>query len=161
MGIDLVSRNQHRVRGLIVENTFTSIPDMIDVVMPFLSHFKMLCTIGWRSLDTIKDIKVPILFLSGGKDELVPTWMMKKLADAAEKSVGKKLEVFPGGQHMDTFMQPGYYGKLGDWLAKVLSRSEDEDIDIVEEEGEEEEREEEATSSGATSLKDARNKKEE
>lgn len=51
------------VRGLIVENSFTSIDDMIDVVMPFLKFAKRLNRNKWNSLSEIAKVKVPILFI--------------------------------------------------------------------------------------------------
>ena len=39
VAIDLVSKNKavSNIKGLILENTFTSIPDMVDKIFPFLS----------------------------------------------------------------------------------------------------------------------------
>ena len=37
----------------MIENTFTSIPDMIDVVMPWLRYFKALCTNKWYTKENI------------------------------------------------------------------------------------------------------------
>lgn len=51
------------VRGLVLENTFTSIDDMIDAVMPFLKFAKPFNRNKWDSLRAIRDIEVPILFI--------------------------------------------------------------------------------------------------
>lgn len=56
---------------MIVENTFTSIPDMIDVVLRWLSPFKFLSRNKWSSKDVVEQLTIPILLLSGEKDELV------------------------------------------------------------------------------------------
>lgn len=46
---------EHKVRGLILENTFTSISDVVDNIFPFLSLFKnMILRINWRSIDRIE-----------------------------------------------------------------------------------------------------------
>lgn len=123
MAVRLAWENQTRVAGLIVENTFTSIPDMIDVVLPWLKYFKALSTNKWDSKRIIKDLKVPILFISGAKDELVPPRMMKQLYDLAEGCKSKRLASFEDGKHMDTFTQPGYYEVFRKWLDKVPSFS--------------------------------------
>jgi len=39
---NLVSNNPDRVKAVILENTFTSIEDMIEVVFPLVSRFKFL-----------------------------------------------------------------------------------------------------------------------
>lgn len=51
------------VRGLIVENTFLSIDDMIDVVLPILSFAKIFNRNKWLSTHTIRDINTPIMFI--------------------------------------------------------------------------------------------------
>ncbi|CAH1761515.1 2664_t:CDS:10 [Entrophospora sp. SA101] len=61
------------VDGLIVENTFLSIPKLLPHVMPPLRHFSIFCTQKWESEKSILNIKrIPILFLSGELDELIP-----------------------------------------------------------------------------------------
>lgn len=54
---------QDCVRGLIVENTFTSIDDMIDSLMPALKFAKPFNRNKWNSLNAIKDIKMPVMFI--------------------------------------------------------------------------------------------------
>lgn len=75
VAIDLVSKNQHAgdIAGLILENTFLSIAKMIPSVMPAAKYLTPLCHEYWRSELAIPKITdVPILFLSGLKDEIVP-----------------------------------------------------------------------------------------
>ncbi len=152
-----------QVAALIVENTFVSIPDMIDVVciirsqtiwlalkdiyiyisttttalvwfliwsydiqvLPWIRPFKFLSTNKWNSGEAIQKIAVPILFLSGARDELVPPRMMKALYDNAQLSLQKQFLLFETGYHMDTFMQRGYYKSVKEWLTKVLSPNKD------------------------------------
>lgn len=58
----------------ICENTFTSIPDIVDAIFPFfVSYLKgLILRLEWRSIDRIGHIKHPILFLCGEQDEVVP-----------------------------------------------------------------------------------------
>jgi pimeloyl-ACP methyl ester carboxylesterase len=53
--------------AVILENTFTSISDMVDQIFPvFISSLKWLVLrIRWRSIDIIPEVKQPILFISG------------------------------------------------------------------------------------------------
>eukprot|EP01087_Luapelamoeba_hula_P006386 TRINITY_DN1646_c0_g1_i1.p1 TRINITY_DN1646_c0_g1~~TRINITY_DN1646_c0_g1_i1.p1 ORF type:complete len:357 (-),score=67.90 TRINITY_DN1646_c0_g1_i1:110-1159(-) len=121
VGIKLTSKNQDKVAALMVENTFTSIPDMIDIVLPFLTYFKLLSSNKWSSMETIKEITVPILFLCGAKDELVPSHMMKNLYEIVKDSnPDNQFSEFAEGHHMDTFMHPGYYVVVSKWLNKVF-----------------------------------------
>eukprot|EP00171_Calliarthron_tuberculosum_P012877 IDg12877t1 len=87
------------VRGLIIENSFTSIDDMIDVVLPPLRAFKFLNRNKWDSLARIKDVKVPILFISGLRDELCPPVHMRRLHEEAESSPMKEFHTVTNGSH--------------------------------------------------------------
>ena len=68
IAIDLVARNQEKfgdnIKGLIVENTCTSISDMVDVAYPFFKFFKwMFLRLDFDSLKCIEKIQTPILFI--------------------------------------------------------------------------------------------------
>lgn len=106
------------MKGVIVENTFTSVLDMIDVAFPVFSRFKFLSRNRWESLSIIGNITKPICFISGGRDELVPAVQMKRLFDAAVASTGKEWLLFPLGRHMDTWQQPNYYKSLKSFIFK-------------------------------------------
>lgn len=54
---------QSSLRGLVVENTFTSIDDMIDSLMPALKFAKPFNRNKWNSFKYIQDIQLPILFI--------------------------------------------------------------------------------------------------
>jgi len=75
VAIDLVSKNQEAgdVKGLILENTFLSIAKMIPSAVPVAKWLTPFCHEYWRSeLMLPKITSVPILFLSGLQDEIVP-----------------------------------------------------------------------------------------
>lgn len=75
VSIKLVAKNQAAgdVRGLILENTFLSMRKLIPSVLPPAKYFAMLCHQVWASDVAIPTItEVPILFLSGLQDEIVP-----------------------------------------------------------------------------------------
>ena len=91
VGIDLVMKNQQAedIAALILENTFLSIRKMIprsedfiatepctdvyDSVFPPARYIAPLCHERWISEEALPRItKIPILFLSGLKDEIVP-----------------------------------------------------------------------------------------
>lgn len=75
VSIDLVSKNKGAgdIKGLMLENTFLSIAKMIPKAVPIARYLAPLCHEYWRSEDLIPQITdVPILFLSGMRDEIVP-----------------------------------------------------------------------------------------
>lgn len=57
------NRQPGDVKGVIVENSFTSIDDMIDVVFPPLKVFKFLNRNKWNSLSAMERLKAPVLFI--------------------------------------------------------------------------------------------------
>lgn len=117
VAIDLAARNPESVKALVVENSFTSVPDMIDVVMPMLRYFKFLSRNQWSSEEKVQTLAMPTLFLSGRLDELVPSSMMDRLY-ATCTSPSKEFIPFETGHHMDTWDQPGYYESFRRWLVR-------------------------------------------
>jgi len=116
VAIQLCTKKGDKIKALIVENTFLSIPDMVAVVFPALRHFKVLSTNQWLSLQKIKTISIPILFLCGMKDELVPSSHMERLHEYATNSTKKAIHKYPFGAHMDTWTQPNYYRHLQEFF---------------------------------------------
>ncbi|CAO0799289.1 unnamed protein product [Mucor circinelloides] len=128
VAIDLVSRNEDSFSGLMVENTFLSLPKLIPTVMPFLKHFTFLCHQQWPSEKSIQRIvKTPILFLAGAKDELVPPSHMVKLNELSESRAEKTWCAFPNGMHNDTCMQPGYFTAIREFLESQILKQSSED----------------------------------
>ncbi|KAL9609541.1 MAG: hypothetical protein Q9167_005700 [Letrouitia subvulpina] len=73
--IQLVAKNQEAgdVVGLILENTFTSMRKLIPSALPPAKYLASLCHQLWPSEDILPRItQIPILFMSGLKDEIVP-----------------------------------------------------------------------------------------
>lgn len=54
---------RNAIRGVIVENTFTSTNDMIDTVLPILRFAKPFNRNKWNSLDAIKNVHAPIMII--------------------------------------------------------------------------------------------------
>jgi fermentation-respiration switch protein FrsA (DUF1100 family) len=103
-------------RGLVVESTFTSLPDMAGIVYPYLP-FRWLMRTQFHSLEKIADYRNPLLVSHGDADELVPYRMGQRLFDAAGSNV-KRFYTVPGGEHNDP--QPhDYYDVLDRFLAEL------------------------------------------
>lgn len=75
VSLDLVAKNKGTgdIKGLILENTFLSIAKMIPKALPPAKILTPLCHEYWKSEEIIPQITdIPILFLSGLQDEIVP-----------------------------------------------------------------------------------------
>mmetsp|Transcript_13028 Transcript_13028/g.25302 ORF Transcript_13028/g.25302 Transcript_13028/m.25302 type:complete len:360 (-) Transcript_13028:468-1547(-) len=115
------------IQGLIVENTFLSIADMATILYPFLKPLNpLLCRPWlrneWRSRDRIGKIAVPILFISGGQDELIPPEHMKQLFRLCKRVPGTQFRLVPNGGHNDTPIHGGedYLTSIGTFINEVV-----------------------------------------
>ena len=53
---------------------------MVDEIFPFVTYFKdIILRIGWRSIDIVPNLEMPILYITGDQDKLVPPSMTKML----------------------------------------------------------------------------------
>ncbi|CAB4422257.1 unnamed protein product [Rhizophagus irregularis] len=121
VSIDLVSKNEDKVSGLIVENTFLSIPKLVPHVIPPLRYFTFFCTQKWESEKAIQNLKhIPILFLFGECDELIPKEHCNRLYELANTEGGKDIQSFEFGTHADTVAQPDYFDSIGRFLSKKI-----------------------------------------
>ncbi|KAG1814762.1 Alpha/Beta hydrolase protein [Suillus subaureus] len=140
VAIDLASRNSSKIAALILENTFTNLPRLVPKALPLLGPFSFLCHQKWDSASKIPLIprSMPILMLSGVRDEVVPREHMQELWEIASRRQGTKssgtgnksdisevgngksrfLE-FDGGHHNDTCVQQGYWTAVADFVASL------------------------------------------
>ncbi|RVX68874.1 hypothetical protein B0A52_07529 [Exophiala mesophila] len=105
------------IAAVILENTFLSLRKLIPTVMPPARYLAPLCHQLWNSESTLANVTnkdVPILFLSGGRDEIVPASMMKDLHDLCPTK--KTWKEFPSGDHNSTVAEPGYFDAIWDFL---------------------------------------------
>lgn len=98
IAIDLAAKNRD-LAGLIVESTFTSIRDMAKVVASRWLPLGPMVTHRFDSLSKVSALDVPILFMHGAGDEVVPHHMSLRLHAAAREP--KRLAIFPGAAHGD------------------------------------------------------------
>lgn len=106
----------HEVKpaGLIVQSSFTSIPDMAARILPIVPRF--LVRTKMDSVRKIRDILVPKLIIHSPDDEVVPYDLGKKLYEAAAEP--KTFYEVPHARHNDTFIAGGsaYWQVLRDFL---------------------------------------------
>jgi fermentation-respiration switch protein FrsA (DUF1100 family) len=118
--INLVAANESPA-GLIVQSSFTSMPDMVSHVAPvfprFLLHTRM------DSIGKIDKIACPKLFVHGTIDELVPLEMGKRLYSASADP--KEFYEVKGAGHNDVFEAGGkdYRDKLQAFVNKSVVAS--------------------------------------
>lgn len=134
--IKLVANNQTQgdIAGVILENTFTGIRKLIPSIMPPAKYIAALCHQRWASDETLPKItsKIPMLFLSGLKDEIVPPIMMKTLFNLCSVE-NKTWKDFPNGDHNSTVAEPGYFDTIWEFVVEeVMPGNAKEKLDVGE-----------------------------
>ena len=100
--------NKMPLAGVIVENTFMSISQMVDHLMPIVAPFKSLVLrMDWNSYRIVPHLTMPVLYLAGANDQLVPHSHMKQLHKSTTSSSLAKMHVVRGGTHNETWIQGG------------------------------------------------------
>jgi len=109
-----------RATGLILESTFTSAKDVARIVYPFLPvqffiHTKL------NSIEKIRTLAIPILFIHGAHDSIIPIGLGRKLFNAANEP--KDFYEIPNADHNDTYFIGGddYFARI-DRFAALTTR---------------------------------------
>ncbi|KAF2810170.1 BEM46 family protein [Mytilinidion resinicola] len=126
VSIGLAAKNQKQgdIAGMILENTFLSIRKLIPSAFPPARYLAPLCHQIWPSEETLPQISsIPILFLSGLKDEIVPPSHMAQLYKSCRAST-KIWRDLPNGTHNDTVAEPGYFEYIDEFLKQHVLRTE-------------------------------------
>ena len=94
-------------KGLILENTFSSIGELALKLFPLLKLFRFLLPVllknKWDSEVEMRKVKAPVLFVAGMKDAMIPNAHMRALYDASGANSAKRIfKEFPEGGHNDT-----------------------------------------------------------
>jgi hypothetical protein len=106
IAIDLAVRHPEAA-GLIVEGSFTSTRAMVDFQKGLFWLFPIdwLLTQRFDSLSKVDRLQMPVLFIHGTADNVVPVEMSKKLFDAAPEP--KQLYIVPDGGHNNVAQMGG------------------------------------------------------
>ena len=99
IAIDLASSVKNE-SGVLVESTFTSIPDVFDSMRWGWLPVNWLITQRFNSVDTVADIGSPLLVVHGTADPLIPARLGQQLFDAAREP--KRLILVEGASHHNT-----------------------------------------------------------
>ncbi len=106
--------------GLIVESSFTSIPDMAGAHYPFVPKF--LVRTQMNSVVKIPFISMPKLFIHSREDRVVPYRLGRELFEAATEP--KRFHEVVGAGHNDTWLVGGdaYFEALSAFIDDSLNR---------------------------------------
>jgi uncharacterized protein len=102
--------------GLILESTFTTAREMARRVLP-LPGIGYLMGSRYDVLEAVRRLSMPLLFIHGEGDEVVPFAMGQRLF--AEARVPRKtFHAVPGGHHNDTYERAG--DAYWEWIREFL-----------------------------------------
>jgi uncharacterized protein len=97
IAIDLAQKHPDAA-GLIVESSFSSMRDMVYLDPKFsIFPIDILLNQKFDSIHKVADLKMPVLYIHGTADEVIPFNMSQKLFDATLAS--KQLVFIPNGKH--------------------------------------------------------------
>jgi len=121
LALNLAAKKSHTsdVHAVIVENTFTDIRGMVEVLISKdLAKYAPNCVIKstFPSLTDIEFVQQPILFISGQSDTLIPPRMMDHLHEKCN-SHDKSIKKFTLGGHNNTWLCKGYYKALNKFIS--------------------------------------------
>lgn len=116
VAIHLASENPEKVKVLIVENSFLSIPKLLSDMSMFLTPLTGVLNQVFDSASAIQKVKAHLMLLSGEKDELVPPSHMKKLFELATLAKSKKFVSFPYGDHNRLSDEVNYYDEINNYI---------------------------------------------
>jgi hypothetical protein len=106
-----------RPAALILESTFTSVPDMGRRLYPFLP-VGLLARIRYPAKEYVRRVECPVLVIHSPEDEIVPFSMGRELYESAPES-GEFLEI--RGSHNLGFLESGSHYRDG--VASFLSET--------------------------------------
>jgi pimeloyl-ACP methyl ester carboxylesterase len=93
-----LARRHPDFAALIVQSSFTSIAEVINSTGKYkLFPVNLLLNQRFDSINKVPKLKMPVLFIHGTDDELIPTYMSEKLFEVAPQP--KELFIVPGAEH--------------------------------------------------------------
>ena len=114
VAVDLATKK--KIRGLIIDSSFSSAADMGKTIFPFVPSF--LLQTKMDSISKIQMITVPKLFIHSREDQVVPFRLGKKLFDAAP-APKEFLEVKGGHNDYHVFSQDIWEKSLRSFLKRL------------------------------------------
>ena len=112
-----LARHHPEAKGLIVESSLTSVRDIARQIPAYRAFpIALLATQHFDSIHKIPDVHIPVLFIHGTADRIVPFFMSQHLFAAANEP--KRLVLIPGARHEDCAAVGGqrYLSAVSDFL---------------------------------------------
>lgn len=120
--IELAKKFNDILYAVIVENTFTSLPEIGRELFGGIPGVSFLPDIffknQYRSLDKLRHITIPGLFISGQADTMIPPRMMKQLFDKSNCNI-KRLLKLTDGNHNNTWLCAGYFQFIAKFIQEI------------------------------------------
>lgn len=122
VAIYIAAQFSSSVLGLILENTFLSIPKTVPHIFPVLRYVTMFVHQKWESELLVPAIPahIPALLLSARKDEIVPPDHMDRIYQLLQSS-DKAMLKYEQSCHNDTVMQPGYWESVHEFIREKVN----------------------------------------
>lgn len=115
--------DQDLFRGAIIENTFFNIEAMARKMFPYLGPLlPYIQRIGWHTNLIMPELRLPVLFVTGDEDEIVPYTQTLDLHDLAYNAFFKDIFVIRGGTHNDSWFigGPEYLTRLQKFMRRSI-----------------------------------------
>lgn len=121
IAIDLAVK-QPQAAGLIVESSFTSIREVVTHRNMFrIFPVNLILTQRFESIKKVAKLKIPVLFIHGTEDSVVPSFMSQKLYAVAPEP--KNLILFPSGAHNNVaeLAREQYLQWINDFMQQIYT----------------------------------------
>lgn len=105
LGQQVEKDGKARVRGLVIESTFTSLGDVATAMANTSLPVRWLLSQKFDSIDKIGEINMPLLVVHGAADRYVPPRFSEQLFNAAREP--KRLLLVPGATHNNSMSLAG------------------------------------------------------
>lgn len=131
MAIYLAHEYPMHIKAVLLENTFLSISAMAQRILPPLSKMPwllhLLARLEFKSDELIQHLEMPLLFISGEDDTLVPPEHMEGLFNYAKKTSLKWFVHVAEGTHNDTWQTcpQEYYLTIKSFIKAVEEKRSD------------------------------------
>ncbi|KAL1917469.1 uncharacterized protein VTP21DRAFT_3862 [Calcarisporiella thermophila] len=125
--IHLATTSRHLLAGVILENTFLSIEQMVASLypqrwLPYKYLARYFLWNRWESERIIENVRTPILFLASEHDEVVPKEHMQILYGKAKLAENRVFVAFPKGMHENAHIQRGWGVAMREFVEKNKAR---------------------------------------